>query len=127
MASHLAKRNGSAAGGLLRRPARTKLAGAALPRDRGMRPALGSAAVSAPGAAGFGAQGAWQVGLLDELEQEAQKRRADADDAERRKAERDEVFRTKLDPGITALYDYLNKLIGNLKILQPKKSQRYAL
>jgi len=67
------------------------------------------------------------VGLLDELEQEAQKRKADADDAERRKAEREEVFRTKLDPGITALYEYLNKLIGNLKILQPKKSQRYAL
>lgn len=67
------------------------------------------------------------MGLLDELEQEAQKRKADADDAERRKAERDELFRTKLDPGISALFEYLNKLTGNLRILQPKKSQRFAL
>ena len=67
------------------------------------------------------------MGLLDELEQEAQKRKANADDAEKRKAERDEVFRTQLDPGISALYEYLNKLVTNLKILQPKKQLRYAL
>lgn len=67
------------------------------------------------------------MGLLDELEQEAQKRKATADDAEKRKAEREEVFRTQLDPGMTALYEYLSKLVASLKVLQPKKQLRYAL
>jgi hypothetical protein len=67
------------------------------------------------------------VGLLDELEQEAQKRKATADDAEKRKAEREEVFRTLLDPGMTALYEYLSKLVASLKVLQPKKQLRYTL
>jgi hypothetical protein len=72
-------------------------------------------------------QGAKFVGLLDELEQEAQKRKANADDAGKRKAERDDIFRTKLDPSMTALYEYLSKLVASLKILQPKKQLRYAL
>lgn len=67
------------------------------------------------------------MGLLDELEQEAQKRKANADDAEKRKADREEVFRTQLDPGMTALYEYLSKLVASLKVLQPKKQLRYAL
>ena len=67
------------------------------------------------------------VGLLDELEQEAQKRKANADDAEKRKAEREEVFRTTLDPVMTALYEYLTKLVTSLKVLKPKKQLHYAL
>jgi len=67
------------------------------------------------------------VGLLDELEQEARKRKANADDAEKRKVDRDEVFRTQLDPGMSALYEYLSKLVASLKILQPKKQLHYAL
>src|SRR5664279_4989126 len=72
-------------------------------------------------------QGAGQVGLLDELEQEAQKRKANADDAEKRKAEREEVFRTTLDPGMTALYEYLTKLVASLKVLQTRKQLHYAM
>jgi hypothetical protein len=67
------------------------------------------------------------VGLLDELEQEAQKRKATADDAVKRKAEREQIFRTQLDPGMVALSEYLNKLIASLKVLQPKKQLRYNL
>ncbi len=67
------------------------------------------------------------MGLLDELEQEAEKRKASADDAGKRKAEREEVFRTQLDPGMTALYEYLTKLVASLKVLQPKKQLRYSL
>ena len=67
------------------------------------------------------------MGLLDELEQEAQARKATADDAEKRKAEREEIFRTQLDPGMTALYEYLQKLTASLKILKPKTQLRYAL
>jgi hypothetical protein len=67
------------------------------------------------------------VGLLDELEQEAQQRKASAGDAEKRKVEREEIFRTQIEPGMTALYEYLQKLTANLKILTPRKQQRYAL
>ena len=67
------------------------------------------------------------MGLLDELEQEAQRRKASAGDAEKRKAERDEIFRTQIEPGMTALYEYLQKLTASLKILKPRKQQRYAL
>jgi hypothetical protein len=54
------------------------------------------------------------VGLLDELEQEAQRRKASAGDAEKRKAEREETFRTQIEPGMTALYEYLQKLTASL-------------
>lgn len=67
------------------------------------------------------------MGLLDELEQQAQQRKANADDAGKRKAEREEIFRTQLDPGMGALHDFLGKLIANLKVLQPRKQLRYAL
>jgi hypothetical protein len=67
------------------------------------------------------------VGLLDELEQEAQKRKASAEEAEKRKAEREEIFRTQLEPGMNALFEYLNKLVASLKVLQPKKQIRYNL
>ena len=67
------------------------------------------------------------VGLLDELEQEAQRRKASAGDAEKRKAEREEIYRTQIEPGLTALYEYLQKLTASLKVLKPEKQQRYAL
>ena len=67
------------------------------------------------------------MGLLDELEQEAQRRKATQDDAGKRKAEREEIFRTQIEPGMSALYEYLQKLTASLKILKPKKLQRYSL
>jgi hypothetical protein len=83
---------------------------------------IGAKARAAPGGAG-----AVIVGLLDELEQQAQQRKANADDASKRKSEREEIFRTQLDPGMTALHDFLGKLVANLKILLPKKQLRYNL
>ena len=67
------------------------------------------------------------MGLLDELEQEAQRRKATQDDAGKRKAEREEIFRTQIEPGMSALYEYLQKLTASLKVLKPKKPQRYSL
>jgi len=67
------------------------------------------------------------VGLLDELEQQAQQHKANADDAGKRKTEREEIFRTQLDPGMTALHGFLGKLIANLKVLQPRRQLRYNL
>ncbi|MBS0569397.1 MAG: hypothetical protein JSS28_02225 [Proteobacteria bacterium] len=67
------------------------------------------------------------MGLLDELEQQAQQRKASADDAEKRKSQREEIFRTQLEPGMNALHDFLGKLVANLKVLQPKKQLRFDL
>jgi hypothetical protein len=67
------------------------------------------------------------VGLLEQLEEEAQRRKASATDVEKRKAEREEIFRTQIEPGLSALYEYLQKLTASLKVLQPRKQQRYAL
>ena len=67
------------------------------------------------------------MGLLDELEQEAQKLKASSDEAAKRKSEREEIFRTKLDPSMVALHEYLSKLVASLKVLQPKKQLRFDL
>ena len=45
------------------------------------------------------------MGLLDELEQEAQRRKAGADDVERLKQERETAYRTQLEPGMVALHE----------------------
>jgi hypothetical protein len=65
------------------------------------------------------------VGLLDELEQEAQKRGIAGDESARRKAERDTAYRTQLDPALDALHAFLSELINKLKALQPRSALRY--
>lgn len=67
------------------------------------------------------------MGLLDELEQEAQRRKATLDQAERQKQERESVFKTQLDPAMQALYEFLAKLVDNLKFLKPKRPQVFKL
>ena len=67
------------------------------------------------------------MSLLDDLEQEAQKRKASANDAQQLKVAREEFFKTQIEPGMTALGGYLQKLVDNLKVLKPAKPWRYAL
>jgi len=67
------------------------------------------------------------LSLLDDLEQEAQKRKAGADTAQDRKAAREEFFKTQIDPRISALGDYLTRLVANLKALKPAREWRYTL
>jgi len=67
------------------------------------------------------------VGLLDDLEQEAQRRKAGADDQDRAKQEREAAYRTQLEPGMAALHEYLSKLTQNLSFIKPKKTLRHAL
>lgn len=67
------------------------------------------------------------MGLLDDLEQEAQRRKAGVDDEGRAKAEREAAYRTHLEPGMSALHDYLSKLTQNLSFIKPKKTFRYTL
>jgi hypothetical protein len=67
------------------------------------------------------------VGLLDELEQEAQRLKAGADDVERAKMQREQMYRTRLEPGMVALHDYLAKLTKNLALLKPRKTFSFAI
>jgi hypothetical protein len=67
------------------------------------------------------------VGLLDELENEAQKLKSSEDDAAARKAAREVAYRTTLEPAMSALHSYLGELVAKLKLVQPKISQRYHL
>jgi len=65
------------------------------------------------------------VGLLDELEQEAQKRGAAGDESSRRKTERDTAYRAQLEPALDALHAFLSELIQKLKTVQPRIALRY--
>ncbi|MCE3004898.1 MAG: hypothetical protein LW860_19725 [Xanthomonadaceae bacterium] len=65
------------------------------------------------------------MGLLDDLEQEAQRRKATLGDAERVKLEREEAFKTRLEPGLQAFHEYLAKLTANLSFLKPKTQVRF--
>ena len=67
------------------------------------------------------------MGLLDDLEQEAQRRKANQSDAERERQEREQAYKTQLEPGMQALYEYLTKLTQNLAFLKPKLSGRYEV
>ena len=67
------------------------------------------------------------MSLLEDLEQEAQKRKATAEDAQQRKLAREEFFKTQVEPGMRALGEYLEKLVASLKILKPVKLWRYTL
>jgi hypothetical protein len=67
------------------------------------------------------------VSLLEDLEQEAQKRKASADDAQQRKVAREEFFKVNIEPRMAALADYLQKLVANLKVLKPATPRRYTL
>lgn len=60
------------------------------------------------------------MGLLDDLEQEAQRRKASLGDAEQVKLEREQAFKTRLEPGLQAFHEYLAKLTANLAFLKPR-------
>lgn len=67
------------------------------------------------------------MGLLDDLEQEAQRRKASLDEVERAKAEREAVFKTQLEPAMQALHEYLSKLTANLTFLKTKSRIKFEI
>lgn len=67
------------------------------------------------------------MGLLDELENEAQKRKSGDDEAVVRKAAREAAYRTTLEPAMIALHAYLGELVAKLKLVQPKIAIRHAV
>ncbi len=72
-------------------------------------------------------RGTLQVGLLDELEQQAQQRGLAGDEAARRKAERDHAYRTHLEPALDALHAFLTELIEKVRALKPRSALRYQV
>jgi hypothetical protein len=67
------------------------------------------------------------MGLLDDLEQEAQRRKASLGDAEQVKLEREQAFKTRLEPGLQAFHEYLAKLTANLAFLKPKTQLQFDI
>ena len=67
------------------------------------------------------------MGLLEELEQQAQMRGAGGDDAQRRKTERGTAYREKLEPALDALHAFLTELSQKLYTLKPRTELRYAV
>jgi len=67
------------------------------------------------------------LGLLDDLESEAQKRKSDDENAAALKAARETAYRKVLEPAMGALHAYLTELVAKIKVLQPKIAIRHAL
>lgn len=67
------------------------------------------------------------MGLLDDLEQESERRKAGLDDVGRQKQERETLYKTQLDPAMQALYEFLARLVNNLKFLKPRTASRYEI
>ena len=67
------------------------------------------------------------VGLLDELERQAQQRKLGDEESARRKAEREQLYRTRLEPACEELHEFLGELIQKLKTLQPRTPMRYEI
>lgn len=68
-----------------------------------------------------------RVGLLEELEREAQKRRDAGEDPARRKSEREATYRARLEPALDALHAFLAELIAKVGTLRPRNALRYEL
>lgn len=67
------------------------------------------------------------MGLLDDLENEAQRRKAEADRAVEVKTERESAYRTILEPAMGKLRAYLTELVEKIKVLQPKIAIRHEI
>ncbi len=67
------------------------------------------------------------MGLLDELESEAQRRKSNEEDATALKAAREKAYRIVLEPAMADLFAYLKELALKLKELQPKITIRHGL
>lgn len=67
------------------------------------------------------------MNLLDELDEEAARLRAAADEAARRKSDVERVFREQLAPAMDLLRAFLDRLVANLKLLKPRIVMRHAV
>ena len=65
------------------------------------------------------------MGLLEELDREAQERGVASDDAARRKSARNDAWRAELEPALDQLHAWLGELIGKVRQLKPRAPLRY--
>lgn len=65
------------------------------------------------------------MGLLEELEREAQERGIASDDVARRKSARNDAWRAELEPALDQLHAYLSELIVKVRHLKPRAPLRY--
>jgi hypothetical protein len=66
-----------------------------------------------------------QVGLLEELEREAQERGIERDGGARRKSAHDATYRSQLEPALDQLHAFLGELIEKVRSLKPRAALRY--
>lgn len=67
------------------------------------------------------------MGLLDDLEQAAVRRKQEQEEAARQKDQRDHVFRTQLEPALNRLHEFFARLLKSLTDLKPERIQTYEL
>lgn len=67
------------------------------------------------------------MGILDELEREAEQRRQAEADAQAGRAERERTWSEQLAPRLAELGEYLKQLVGTLRYLERKPTVRYGL
>ncbi|HVT31779.1 MAG TPA: hypothetical protein VHE32_03995 [Rhodanobacteraceae bacterium] len=67
------------------------------------------------------------MGLLEELEEEAQKRRDSGDASSLRKTEYEALYRTRLEPALDALHGFLCELIAKVRAVRPRNALRYQV
>lgn len=65
------------------------------------------------------------MGLLEELEREAQERGIARDDIARRKSAHDQTYRAQLEPALDQLHAFLGELIDKVRSLKPRAGLRY--
>ncbi|HET6604699.1 MAG TPA: hypothetical protein VFG21_10920 [Xanthomonadaceae bacterium] len=67
------------------------------------------------------------MGILDELEREAEQRRQAEADAEAGRSERERIWTEQLAPRLAELGRYLEQLVATLRYLERRATVRYAL
>lgn len=67
------------------------------------------------------------MGLLDDLDNQAQQRKAGEDAGEAARQAREETYRKVLEPAMGKLFEFLTALTAKLKELQPRAQLRYTL
>ncbi len=67
------------------------------------------------------------MSLLDDLEKEAARLKLGTDEAVRHQGEMQRAFHAQLEPGLDRLREFLEKLVANLKLLQPRIAVHYPI
>ena len=67
------------------------------------------------------------MGVIDDLKQEAERRKQQLSDEEARKARKQETYQNQMRPAMQGIFRYLNEMTEHLNFLKPKVGLCYAL